>query len=246
MQAKEELEKMARSSERYYQAVNDIIGRIASTQQDSIQSAAEVLADCVRRDQIIYLLGSGHSIAIAMEGYYRAGGLACVDVINDPTFGRAERVEGYAETVLKNYNITSGSVVIIVSNSGRNAVPVETALWCKERGVKTIAITSLAHSKSVSSRHSCGKRLFEIADIVIDNCGVAGDAVLEIEGLPGRACPTSGLAGMFIVESMVAQTIENLIQSGDTPPVFISANLDGSDAHNDELLAKYINRVRGI
>lgn len=237
---------MPTSSERYYHIVNDLIDRIATTQQESIQQAAEAMADCIRRDQIVYLLGSGHSLAIAMEGYYRAGGLAPVEVIHDPTFGRAERIEGYAETVLKNYNIPSGAVVIVISNSGRNAVPVETALWCKERGIKTIAITSLAHSKSVSSRHSCGKRLFEIADIVIDNCGVPGDAALEIQGLPGRACPTSGLAGMFIVESMVAQTIENLIESGETPPVFISANLDGSDAHNDKLMAKYINRIRGI
>lgn len=237
---------MLRSSERYYEVVNDLLARIASTQQESIQLAAEAMADCVRRDQIIYFLGSGHSLAIAMEGYYRAGGLAAVDVIHDPTFGRAERIEGYAETVLKNYNIPSGAVVVIISNSGRNAVPIETALWCKERGIKTIAITSLAHSKSVSSRQSCGKRLFEIADIVIDNCGVPGDAILDIEGLPGRACPTSGLAGMFIVESMIAQTIENLIQSGDTPPVFVSANLDGSDEHNEKLLTKYINRVRGI
>ena len=237
---------MASSSQRYYEVVNDLLARIASTQQANIAAAAEAMADCIRRDQIVYLLGSGHSLAIAMEGYYRAGGLAPVDVIYDPTFGRAERVEGYAETVLKSYNIPSGAVVVIISNSGRNAVPVDTALWCKQRGVKTIAITSLAHSKSVTSRHSSGKRLFEIADIVIDNCGMPGDAILEIEGLPGRACPTSGLAGMFIIESMIAQTIENLIESGETPPVFISANLDGSDEHNEKLLAKYINRVRGI
>lgn len=237
---------MATGSLRYYQAVNDLLARIAETQQENISGAAEAMTECIRRDGIVYLLGSGHSLAIAMEGYYRAGGLASVDVIEDTTFGRAERVEGYAETVLKNYNIEPGSVVIIVSNSGRNAMPVETALWCRERGIKTIAITSLAHSKSVGSRHSSGKRLFEIADIVIDNCGVAGDAILEIEGLPGRACPTSGLAGMFIVESMVAQTIENLIKAGETPPVFISANLDGSDEHNQKLLARYINRVRGL
>jgi uncharacterized phosphosugar-binding protein len=237
---------MTTSAENYYHAVNALLARIASTQQGSIIEAAEAMADSIRRDKIVYLLGSGHSLAIAMEGYYRAGGLAPVDVIHDTTFGRAERIEGYAETVLKSYNISSGSVVIIVSNSGRNAMPVETALWCNERGIKTIAITSLAHSKSVSSRQSGGKRLFEIADIVIDNCGVPGDAILEIEGLPGRACPTSGLAGMFIVESMVAQTIEILIKSGETPPVFISANLDGSDEHNDRLLLKYANRVRGI
>jgi uncharacterized phosphosugar-binding protein len=237
---------MVQSSQAYYQVINDLLARIAGTQQESITTAAEAMAECIRQDQIVYLLGSGHSLAIAMEGYYRAGGLAPIDVIYDPTFGRAERVEGYAETVLKSYNICSGAVVIIISNSGRNAVPVDTALWCRERGIKTIAITSLAHSKSVTSRHSSGKRLFEIADIVIDNCGVPGDAILEIEGLPGRACPTSGLAGMFIIESMVAQTIETLVKSGETPPVFISANLDGSDEHNEKLLAKYINRVKGI
>lgn len=237
---------MSTSSERYYQAVNELLARIAATQQENIARAAEVMADCIKRDELVYLLGSGHSLAIAMEGYYRAGGLACVDVIEDTTFGRAERVEGYAETVLKNYNISSGSVVIIVSNSGRNAMPVETALWCRERGIKTVAITSLAHSKSVTSRHSSNKRLFEIADVVIDNCGMPGDAILEIEGLPGRACPTSGLAGIFIVESMVARTIENLIKAGVTPPVFISANIDGGDEHNESLLKKYINRVRGI
>lgn len=237
---------MARSSERYYEVVKDLLARIATTQQEGIGAAAKAMADCIRRDQIVYLLGSGHSLAIAMEGYFRAGGLAPVDVINDPTFGRAERVEGYAETLLKSYNIPSGAVVVIISNSGRNAVPIETALWCKERGITTVAITSLAHSQSVSSRHSSGKRLFEIADIVIDNCGVPGDAILEIEGLPGRACPTSGLAGMLIVESIVAQTIENLVNSGETPPVYVSMNVDGGDEQNESLLQKYINRVRGI
>jgi uncharacterized phosphosugar-binding protein len=237
---------MALSSQRYYQVVSDLLARIAGTQQENIQLAAEAMADCVRRDQIVYFLGSGHSLAIAMEGYYRAGGLAPVDIIHDPSFGRAERVEGYAETILKSYNIPSGAVVVIISNSGRNAVPIETALWCKERGIRTIAVTSMAHTKSVSSRHCSGKRLFEIADIVIDNCGVPGDAILDIEGLPGRACPTSGLAGIFIVESIVAQTIENLVNSGETPPVYVSMNVDGGDEQNEWLLQKYINRVRGI
>jgi len=237
---------MGSASQHYYEATNELLARIASTQQESIKAAANAMADCIRRDGIVYLLGSGHSLAIAMEGYYRAGGLAPVDVIYDPTFGRAERVEGYAETILKSYNIPSGAVVFIISNSGRNAVPIETALWCKERGITTVAITSLAHSKSVSSRHSSGKRLFEIADIVIDNCGVPGDAILEIEGLAGRACPTSGVAGLFIVESVIAQTIWKLIESGEKPPVYVSMNVDGGDERNQWLLEEYGGRLRGI
>lgn len=237
---------MASSSERYYEHVSDVLGRIASTQQEPIQQAARAIADHIAGGGILYLLGSGHSIAVAMEAYHRAGGLAPVDVIHDPTFGRAERLEGYAERLLKDYSIQPGGVVVIISNSGRNALPIEVALWCKERGVTTVAITSLAHSKSATSRHGSGKRLFEIADIVIDNCGVPGDAILEIDGLPGKAIPTSGIAGMFIIDSVMAQTIENLAKLGETPPVFISANVDGGDEHNEKLYAKYWDRIRGL
>jgi uncharacterized phosphosugar-binding protein len=237
---------MATSSERYYKLIDELLERIAHTQQAAIQEAARAVSDHIANDGILYLLGSGHSIAMAMEAYHRAGGLAPVDIVHDRTFGRAERLEGYAEKLLKDYNIQAGGVMVIVSNSGRNALPIEVALWCKERGVRTIAITSLAHSKSASSRHSSGKRLFEIADVVIDNCGVPGDAILEIDGLPGRACPTSGIAGMFIIESIVAQVIENLAGSGVTPPVFISANVDGGDEHNEKLYQQYWSRIKGI
>lgn len=237
---------MPTSAERYYQIISDILSRIATTQREPIQRAAEVVANHIANGGIVYLLGSGHSLAVAMEAHHRAGGLAPVDVIHDRTFGRAERLEGYAEVLMKDYNIPPGGVVIIISNSGRNALPIEVALYCKERGITTIAITSLAHSKSVSSRHSSGKRLFEIADIVIDNCGVPGDAALEIEGFAGRACPTSGIAGMFIVESIVAQAVENLVKAGIEPPVFLSANIDGGDEHNAKLYEKYWHRIRGL
>ena len=237
---------MPTSSERYYETINNLLARIASTQQRPIQQAARIISDHIAAGGILYLLGSGHSLAVAMEAYHRAGGLAPVDVIHDRTFGRAERLEGYAERLLKDYNIPAGGVVVVISNSGRNALPIGVALYCKPRGIRTIAITSLAHSKSVTSRHSSGKRLFEIADVVIDNCGIPGDAALEIEGLPGRACPTSGIAGMFIVESIIAQVIENLAANGETPPVFISANVDGGDEHNEKLYDKYWHRIRGL
>jgi uncharacterized phosphosugar-binding protein len=237
---------MSTSAERYYQIISDVLDRIATTQQDSIQKAAKVIADHIASGGILYLLGSGHSLAVAMEAYNRAGGLAPVDVIHDRTFGRAERLEGYAETILKDYNIPAGGVVVIISNSGRNALPIEVALYCKERGITTIAITSLAHSKSVTSRHSSGKRLFEIADIVIDNCGIPGDAALDVEGVPGKVCPTSGIAGMFIIESIVAQVVENLARAGYSPPVFMSANVDGGDEHNMKLYEKYWHRIRGL
>ena len=237
---------MSSSAERFYDEIKIILERIAQTQGEQIQRAAGMIADSIASDHILYLFGSGHSVAAAIEGYYRAGGLAPVDVIYDPTFGRAERLEGYAEVLLKEYHVEEGSVVVIISNSGRNAVPVEMALECAQRRISTVAITSLAHSRSVGSRHSSGKRLFEIADLVIDNCGIPGDAILEIEGLPGRAVPTSGIAGTFILDSMLAGAIENLAARGEVPPVFISANVDGGDEHNEALLNRYRGRVRGL
>jgi uncharacterized phosphosugar-binding protein len=169
-----------------------------------------------------------------------------VDIIHDKSFGRAERCEGYAKQLLDWYDPPAGSVVVIISNSGRNALPIETALECKARGIKTIAITSLAHSQSVSARHPSGKRLFEAADLVIDNCGVPGDAILDVEGIGGKVCPTSTIAGALIVDAIMAQTMENLVKRGVAPPVFISANIDGGDEHNKKVFAKYQKFIKGL
>lgn len=230
----------------FHEKMLEILERIRDTQQENIQNAAELIADLIARDGILYILGSGHSLMVAAEAYHRAGGLAPVDIIHDKSFGRAERCEGYAKQLLDWYDPPPESVVIIISNSGRNALPIETALECKKRGIKTIAITSLAHSKSVTSRHSSGKRLFEIADVVIDNCGIPGDAVLEVTGLPGRICATSTIAGAMIMNMIIAQTVEKLIERGFKPPVFISANVEGGDEHNKAVFAKYQRFIKGL
>lgn len=233
-------------AQEFYQKISEVLGKINDTQQDKIQQAAETVTDLMAEEGILYLLGGGHSLMVAAEAYHRAGGLAPVDIIHDKSFGRAERCEGYAKQLLDWYNPPAGSVVVIISNSGRNALGIEMALECKARGIKTIAITSLAHSKSVSARHPSGKRLFEIADLVIDNCGVPGDAILEIEGLPGRSCATSTIAGAMIVNMIMAQTVENLVKRGIKPPVFISANIDGADEHNKKVFAKYQRFIKGL
>ena len=230
----------------YYQRIREIINEIAETQADVIQEAAGIVADLIAKDGVLYILGSGHSLMVAAEAHHRAGGLVPVDVIHDKTFGRAERLEGYAKVLLDEYNVPGGGVVVIASNSGRNALPIEMALECKARGIKTIAITSLAHSQSVTARHPSGKRLFEIADVVIDNRGVPGDAILEMEGCPGKFCATSAVAGAFIMQSIIAQTIENLGKMSVTPPVLISANIDGGDEHNKRIMARYRGRIKGL
>ena len=233
-------------AQEFYQRITEVLARINDTQMGRIREAADLVTDLIANDGMLYLLGGGHSLMVAAEAYHRAGGLAPVDIIHDRSFGRAERCQGYAKQLLDWYNPPAGSVVIIITNSGRNALGIETALECRERGIKTIAVTSLDHSSAADSRHPSGKRVFEIADVVIDNCGILGDAILEVDGLPGRICATSTIAGALIVDMIIAQTVQNLMDRGITPPVFISANVDGGDEHNKRIFEKYQRNIKGL
>jgi uncharacterized phosphosugar-binding protein len=129
--------------------------------------------------------------------------------------------------------------MIVISNSGINPVPIEMAMLAKEAGLIVVAITSRAHSQSVNSRHSSGKRLYEVADIVIDNRGVPGDAAIPLPSVNFKSGATSTVAGTAIVQAIVVQAAALLAERGITPPVFISANLPAGDAHNRELVSRY-------
>jgi uncharacterized phosphosugar-binding protein len=231
----------------YCEKTQEVLNKIAQSQTAAIETASCWVADTIQKDGLVYTLGSGHSLVIAAEMYYRAGGLANFDVIHDKTFGRAERLPGYASVLLDAYPITSNDLVVIVSNSGRNPLPVEMALEAKKRMIRTIGITSLAHSRAVSSRSSTGLRLFEACDLVIDNCGSPGDCSLEVgDGQPIRVGPTSTLAGVFIANWIMCTAIQELINRGVKPKVFASANLDQGDDHNRELINFLRHRTRGL
>lgn len=231
----------------YFQQSQSILCRILETQMAVLEQAACLVADTIQRDGIIYTLGSGHSLMVAVELYYRAGGMANFDVLHDRTFGRAERLPGYAGTLLDAYPIKSSDLLIIVSNSGRNCLPVELALEARSRGISTIGITSLPHSRSVTPRTAQGLRLFETCDLVIDTGVDPGDASVELAaGSPLRAGPTSTLAGVFIANCISGMAARLLIDRGIDPPVFVSANCDGADERNRPLLDFLRERVRGL
>jgi uncharacterized phosphosugar-binding protein len=184
---------------------------------------------------------------IAAELYYRAGGMAPFDVLHDKTFGRAERLRGYAKILLDTYPVTNRDLIVIVSNSGRNPLPVEMALEARERGMRTIALTSIRHSRSVAPREDLPGSLFEVADLVIDNCGKPGDASVEIDPtFPVAVGPTSTLAGIFVVNSLVVEAARILFDRGERPPVFMSANVDSSDSWNAPLVDYLRQRIRGL
>lgn len=233
--------------QQYLQQAQSLLNRIVDTQMAALERAADLVADTIQRDGLIYTLGSGHSLTIAAELYFRAGGMPYFDVIQDRTFGRAERLSGYASALLDSYPISPNDLLIIVSNSGRNALPVEMATEARQRGIFTIGITSLKHSQAVNSRAPAGLRLFEACDLVIDTCGMPGDASIEIApGNSARVCPTSTLAGVFIANCISGMAAQRIIEKGGKPPVFLSANLDGADEHNRKLLDFMRARIRGL
>lgn len=225
-----------------------VIEKIEQTQLPALNFGAQLIADAFMQDKHFFVSGSGHSHTVAEEFYGRAGGLAFVipiltseltltDHPQKSTY--LERLSGYAEILAQLYGITSGDVVLIASNSGRNAYPVELALAAKKRGAKVIAITSLAHTKSVSARTKTKQRLCEVADVVIDNCGQPGDACLEVTGVATKMCPTSSMANAFIVQALSVGCAQILAQNKVEVPVFASANSDGNDAKNQFYFEKY-------
>lgn len=243
-----------------YDAVNKVfeiglgvIEKIRDTQSEKIDAAGKLIASTHLAGHKFFVTGSGHSHTVAEEFYGRAGGLAFpvpimtteLTLEEHPTKSSyVERLPGYAAILLELYGVSEGDTVLITSNSGRNAYPVEMALGAKERGAKVIAITNVDHSSKTSSRHSSGKKLMDLADIVIDNCGVEGDSAMQMEGMRAAICPTSSMANAFIVQSMVAACSEEMLKEGVEPPVFISLNSDGNETVNDELFAKYTRQYK--
>lgn len=228
--------------------IHGILNRFQETQSEVLGRVAGAVADRMENGGILYVVGSGHSHMVGEEFYARAGGLACVRLIApmELTLGEhpmkstvVERSADYAYVLLTQYKITEKDMVMIVSNSGRNAMSVELALELKRRGIPTVAVTSLAHAKGSSSRHSSGKRLFEICDYVIDNCGCPGDAAMEIPGIAGKMGATSSIVGMFLAQSLSMLLAQELKRRKMEVPVFLSSNLDAGDAWNRHIMEKY-------
>ncbi len=239
----------------YFDTVRQVLNEAETRNREALEQAADAVATSMANGGVLHTFGTGHGHMLAEELFYRAGGLVPVNAILDPALmlhlsalssTHVERLSGYAELVLERYVITAGDVIMVASNSGRNAAPIEMALAAKAKGLTVIALTSVAHSQSQSSRHASGKRLFEVADIVLDNCGVIGDAAVEIDGLPGKIGATSTVVGAALLHTLVERSIEIMLARGVQPPITLSANVDGGDAHNAKLFDQYKDRLRHL
>ena len=232
----------------YFDYCIEALQKTAERQLKNIEKAAEAVTKSCLKGGRFFVFGSGHSHMIAEEAYLRAGGLAYVKAILPPELmlhqmpkksSQMERLEGYGKVLLELYEVADKDILMIISNSGRNPVPVEMAMTAKEKGVPVIALTSLDHSKHTASRHKSGKKLYEIADIVIDNGSPKGDAGFQIKGLDTPVGSYSSVTGMMMIQGLIAEVIDNLAKSGHQPPVFKSSNVDGSDDYNEMLFDKY-------
>ncbi|MDN3203499.1 SIS domain-containing protein [Algoriphagus sediminis] len=223
--------------------------------QKSIDEAGNIIAGSLEKNGWIYAFGTGHSHMMAEEIFYRAGGLARVRPILHPKLmlhedasasTDLEREEGKAKDYLGGYQMTNKDVILIASNSGRNAVTIDLALLAKAKKGKIIALTSLNHSKSVESRHTSGLKLFQLADVVLDNFGEIGDTSITLQKSNIRTSPSSTIVGSFILNLVITKAIELLISKGLSPEVFQSSNLDSGGAHNENLINKYKSKVKGL
>jgi uncharacterized phosphosugar-binding protein len=240
----------------YFASLQDILSRIASQQAEAIQQAGAIVAEAIAAGGVVHTFGSGHSHMIAEEAFFRAGGLAPVNPILDETLiflrgavesTRAERKSGLAQALLALEDVRPVDAAIVISNSGRNAVPIEMAQTLKDRGLKVIAITNPAQGATSPSRHASGKYLYEVADLVIDNCISVGDAVLELPGLPQKMGPSSTVAGAAIINAVMIEAAASLQSMGVTVPVISSANVGiGAITDIEATLAAWAPRVRLI
>lgn len=237
-------------------ALQEAMDSVVATQGPAISKAALLCTDALAGDGIVQVFGTGHSRSFAMEIAGRAGGLVPANALSikdlvmyggvDPVEildPHCERDPALAHRVWALHDVHPDDVVLIASNSGINGAVVEMATIARDNGNPVVAVTSVAHSSSMASRHPSGARLFEVADVVIDNRGVPGDAAVELPG-GARIVPTSTMTSVLVAQLLTAQICQALIERGIDPPVYRSANVEGGDAHNDALLARYAGRLK--
>jgi uncharacterized phosphosugar-binding protein len=246
------------TARRYLDAARELIDRIATTQDAAIGAAAELMADSVAGGGLVNLFGSGHSVLPVMDIFPRYGSYPAFRPLVDSRLSWftvlgsggvsellwLERTEGYIANFLKNYPVESKDTMVVYSHGGLNAAPVEAALYAKARGLSVVAVTSLANRELNRPSHSSGKRLADIADVVIDNCVDPVDALVTIEGWPAPVAAGSTLSAVAISMALTAELAARLAERGITLPVFVSPNIVSVPKDNNQhVFAEYRRRT---
>lgn len=230
----------------YHTRSRDLLDAAWHANAPVLARLAPLLGGSIARGGIVHTFGSGHSELISREIIGRAGGLVCVNGIIDPTAGFVENLPGYGTRLVERYDrqyqLLPGEVVVVISNSGKNCAPIEVALHARKQGLAVVALTCLAMSRVTPSQHPSGRRLCDVADHVLDNGGVVGDAIVDL-GDGTMTGPTSTLIGCSVLNWMMLGASEWLRQEGHAPPILLSQNLPGAIEHNRALGQRYRGRL---
>jgi len=256
----EDLSSELAPSKQYFLEIQALLQSLYQEESNSIQQAANLLAEKIRDDRLIHVFGvGGHSVIGCEEFFCRAGGLACVNPLFEASLMLAnggmkstmiERVPGVGDKILKLHALEAGDVLIITSIYGMNAATIDAALEAKRRGASLIAITSRDHASKTPrdfvARHPSRQNLFEIADITIDNHVPHGDAIVTCAGHTQKVGACSTILVAACVQWLCMETVRACIALGITPPVWQSANTVGGDERNADYIRRYGSRVRAL
>ncbi|MFC8347737.1 SIS domain-containing protein [Streptomyces sp. NPDC057280] len=241
-------------ADRFLDAAIGLLQRVRDEEAEPIAAAGTLLADTVAAGGRLFAFGAGHSSLAAQDVVYRAGGLALMNLLAAPgmvgvdvmpaTLGSAlERVDGLASTVLDCSPLRAGDALVIISLSGRNAMPVEMAMTARARGVKVIGVTSVAYAAETRSRHSSGTYLKDHCDVVLDSKIAIGDAELTLDTVPAPFAPASTVVTSALMQAMVATAATSLAERGVEPPMLRSGNVDGGLEWNERVFDEYGDRI---
>ncbi|NBE97478.1 SIS domain-containing protein [Nonomuraea sp. KC401] len=239
----------------YADRILDLARQVAESQAGQVRKAAQLLVTSLRADGVVNAFGSGHSEAIAMEIAGRAGGLVPSNRLTPRDlvlYGgqppgvltpELERDPSVARQIYDLAPVEPQDVFVLISSSGVNGTVVELARIVKDQGHSMIALTSVKHSTQMTSRHPSGSKLLDLADVVLDNGAPYGDALLELPG-GGSYGAVSTITSALLAQMVVTEAVDALVAMGETPPIYLSANVAGGDEHNKALESRYAGRIR--
>ncbi|MCH0562054.1 MULTISPECIES: SIS domain-containing protein [unclassified Streptomyces] len=241
-------------ADQFFDAAIGLLQRVRDEERGTIRAAGALLADTVAAGGRLFAFGAGHSSLAAQDVVYRAGGLALMNLLAVPgvvgvdvmpaTLGSAlERVDGLASAVLDSSPLRAGDALVIVSLSGRNALPVEMAVNARALGVRVIGVTSVAYAGETKSRHTSGTFLKDHCDVVLDSKIAVGDAELSLDTVPAPFAPASTVVTSALLQAVVATAAGALADRGVEPPLLRSGNVDGGHDWNRKVIEQYGDRI---
>ncbi len=230
---------------KYQERVDQLFKEIKTTQEEAIIKAGKMVAETIDEGGNIYLSGICHSIE--MDLYNRGGGPAFYRILHyklevnsdarkREMDGKDTNMEGLGSYILKASSLKKGDMLFVGSVSGRTLSVVDLAYEAKMLGIKVAAMTSMSYAREVDVVHSSGKKLYEMADLVLDNCAPAAEAMIKLEGIEAPFAAASGLASSYILWSVTAVALEELQKQGKTPLLLKSANFPGGSDYNNEVV----------